>query len=285
MEAQGREPLARTSGLNVIRPFQLLFLLLAVPAAALAQAWLSPQGEGTVGVFYQYTFDRLHSYSDGRTQDRGHTFFDSLLLDTDFSLTDKLAVRASVPYVMATYAGTHPHQTIRGDTGTNVTIDDGAYHGALQDYRFNLRYSVSNGELKVAPFVEGIVPSHSYATFGHAAVGMDLREFRMGVNVGRRLQPILPNAFFQARYTFGFSQEAANVAPKRSYGEFQLGYLVTRKLSLQFAASSIFSHNGILDDYTLFPGNLTQLEWLNHDRIAKVKLIDLGVTAGYSFNR
>lgn len=77
----------------------------------------------------------------------------------------------------------------------------------------------------------------------------------------------------------------ANVAPKRSYAEAQLGYLVTHKLSLQFAVSSIFSHNGILDDYNLFPGNLTQLQWLNHDRISKMKLVDLGATVGYSFNR
>jgi hypothetical protein len=269
----------------VIRLFKLLLLLIALPSGALAQAWLSPQGEGTVGLFYQYSFDRLHSYSDGRTKDRGHTFFDSLLLDTDISLTNNLAVRVSVPYVMGTYIGGAPHQTIRGNSGTNVTIDDGAYHGALQDYRFDVRYSVSRRELKVEPFVEGILPSHSYATFGHAAVGMDLREFRMGLNVGRRLNPILPKAFFQARYAFGFSQEVANVAPKRSYAEMQVGYLLTRKVSLQFAATSIFSHNGIQDDYNLFPGNLTQLEWLNHDRISKMKLIDLGATVGYSFNR
>ena len=285
METQNREPVARTTGLKVIHPFQLLFLLLALPSCTLAQAWLSPQGEGTVGLFYQYSFDRLHSFSDGRTKDRGHTFFDSVLLDTDFSLTRNLAVQVSVPYVMGLYLGGAPHQTIRGNSATSVAIDDGAYHGALQDYRVNVRYSVSRRELKVVPFVEGVLPSHSYATFGHAAVGLDLREFRMGVSVGRRLNPILPKAFMQARYAFGFSQEAANVAPKRSYGEMQLGYLFTRKLSLQFAATSIFSHNGIQDDYNLFPNNLTELQWLNHDRISKMNLIDLSMTVGYSFNR
>jgi hypothetical protein len=34
----------------------------------------SPKGEGTASVLYQYGFDRLHVFADGRTKDRGHTF-------------------------------------------------------------------------------------------------------------------------------------------------------------------------------------------------------------------
>ena len=92
----------------------------------------------------------------------------------------------------------------------------------------------------------------------------------MGVNVGRRLDPILPKAFVQGQYAFGMSPEvAANIAPKRSYGELQLGYLLSRHITLQGSSALIWSHNGLDFDYILFPNNLTDEQYLNHDRIGR----------------
>jgi hypothetical protein len=105
------------------------------------------------------------------------------------------------------------------------------------------------------------------------------------VNLGRRLDPILPKAFVQGRYAFGFSQSVANIAPKRSHAEVQLGYFVTTRLSVQGAAVWTHSHNGNDHDYNLFPDDLTTDQWLNHDRISRAKLLDLGANIGYSLTR
>jgi len=70
-----------------------------------------------------------------------------------------------------------------------------------------------------------------------------------------------------------------------SYAEFQLGYFLTRRLSLQGAAVLAYSHNGNENDYNLFPNNLTDEQWLNHDRISRARLLDLGANIGFSFNR
>src|SRR5437762_890679 len=88
-----------------MRTFKLLWFLISLPVSLLSQAWLSPKGEGTASVLYQYGFDRLHVFSDGRTKDRGHIYLDGVLVDTDFSLTDKLAVRVSLPYISGKYGG------------------------------------------------------------------------------------------------------------------------------------------------------------------------------------
>lgn len=265
--------------------FKLAGCLITLPAVLLSQAWLSPKGEGTVSALYQYGLDRLHVYSDGRTKDRGHTSLQGVLLDADFSLTDKLAVRLSLPYINGKYVGPYGHTRVRGRPDTAVALDNGSFHGSLQDFRFDVRYGLSQRALKVVPFFQTVIPSHRYPTLGHAAVGLNLRELRAGVSVGRRLDPILPQAFVQARYAFGFAQEVANVAPKRSYAELQLGYFLTRRLSLQGAAVWTYSHNGNENDYNLFPNNLTDEQWLNHDRISRAKLLDLGANVGYSFNR
>src|ERR1051326_8712223 len=268
-----------------MRPYKLLCFLISLPGCLLSQAWLSPKGEGIVSAIYQYGFDRLHVFSDGRTKDRGHVFLNSLFLDTDFSFTDKIAVRVSLPYISGKYVGRNGHTTVRGRPETAVALDNGSVHGSLQDFRFDVRYSLNQGPLKVAPFFQATIPSHHYPTLAHAAAGIDLREYRAGVNLGRRLNPILPKAFVQGRYAFGFSQRVANVAPKRSYAEAQLGYFLTHRFSLQGAAVWMHSHNGNDHDYNLFPDNLTDEEWLNHDRISRAKLLDLGLSIGYSFNR
>src|SRR5436190_4971402 len=268
-----------------MRIYKLICCLISLPGSLLSQAWLSPKGEGTASVLYQYGFDRLHVFPDGRTKDRGHIFLDGLLLDTDFSLTDKLAVRLSLPYITGKYLGRNGHTVVRGLPETGVELDNGSYHWSLQDFRFDVRYSLSQGALKVVPFFQATIPSHHYPTLAHAAVGINVREYRGGVNFGRRLDPILPKAFFQGRYAFGLSQEVANIALKRSYAEFQLGYFLTRRLSLQGAVVWTYSHNGSDHDYNLFPDNLTNEEWLNHDRISRAKLLDAGASIGYSFNR
>jgi hypothetical protein len=269
-----------------MRAVKLLALLSAVSIPQFAQAWLSPQGEGTVTTLYQNDIERLHAFGDGRTKDKGHTYLDGIYLDTDFSFTDKLAVRVSLPYIAGMYVGSSPHVLVRGDPSTEVALDNGHYHGGLQDFRFNVRYSLSERALKIVPFFQASIPSHDYPTLGHAAVGTDEQEYRMGVSVGRRLNPILPKAFVQGQYAFGMSPlVAANIAPKRSYGEVQIGYLLSRHITLQGSSVLTWSHNGLDFDYNLFPNNLTEEQYLNHDRISRAKLLDAGGSIAYQLNR
>lgn len=149
-----------------------------------------------------------------------------------------------------------------------------------------MRYALTRRTWRVVPLFQAILPSHDYPSFGHATIGFNEREYRVGVNVGRRLDPILPKAFIQGQYAFGMSPViAANVAPKRSYGELQLGYLLNRHWSVQGSSSLIWSHNGLELDYNLYPNNLTVDQYLNHDRIASGRLLDVAGTVAYQVNR
>jgi hypothetical protein len=269
-----------------MRAVRVLSLLFAISLPVLAQAWLSPKGDGVVTVLYQNDIERLHSFSDGRTKDRGHTSLNGIFINTDLSLTDKLAVSVGMPFIAGKYVGPFPHLLVRGDPNTAVALDDGNYHGGFQDFRFNVRYALSQRDLKIAPFFQATIPSHAYPTFGHAASGFDESEYRVGVSVGRRLNPILPKAFVQGQYAFGMSPVvAANIAPKRSYAELQLGYLLSRRISLQGSSVLTWSHNGIDFDYNLFPNNLTEEQYLNHDRIARGKMLDASGSIAYQANR
>jgi hypothetical protein len=265
--------------------FSLFALSVGVPCCMRAQAWLNPRDQGTVSLLYQYGFDRYHAMSQGEAVDRGHTSLQALMLDVDYSLTDKLAVRLAMPFIEGRYTGPQPHLLVRGQPDTVVALDDGRYHGGLQDFRFDVRYNVSRKKLMVTPFFQASVPSHGYATLGHGAVGTDQREYRTGVNFGRQLDPWLPRAYVQGRYAFGMVQQVANVAPKRSYAEFQFGYVLNRHLSLQVSTVWTHSHNGVRFINGLFPNNLTDEQYLNHDRISRLSLLDVGASASYGITR
>lgn len=236
-------------------------------------------------LLYQYGFGRHHAMSQGEALDLGHMFTQALMLDLDYSLTDRLAVRLALPAIMGKYEGSAPHVFVRNQPQTRVVLDNGLYHGGLQDFRFDVRYNVSQKKLMITPFFQTVIPSRDYPTLGHGAVGTDQREYRIGVSLGRRLNPFLPRAYVQARYAFGFVEKVANIAPKRSYAEFQLGYILSRRLSLQGSAVWTHSHNGIEYINGVFPATLTNEQWVNHDRIGRVGLLDGGITANYAVSQ
>jgi len=266
--------------------FRFLVLAGVFQASLIAQSWLPSQGEGTVSILYQNNIDRLHVFSNGLTKDRGHVYFNAVVLSSDFAVTSRIAVSFSLPYMDGKYSGPYPHDLVRGQPGTLVAVDNGHYHGGFQDFNFTVRYALTpKRSWQITPFSQVTVPSHAYTGFGHAAIGLDEHEYRAGVNVGRRLDPFLPRAFVQGQYALGLTPVvAANIAPKRSYGELQFGYLASRRFTLQVSSVLVFSHNGIDLDYNLFPGNLTDEQYLNHDRISRSRLLDAAGSVAYQAN-
>ncbi len=260
-------------------------LCFSLPCCLFSQAWVNPKGQGSATLLYQYGFDRYHAMSEGEAVDRGHTFLQALMLDVDYSLTDRLAVRFGVPFIQGMYRGSQPHLLVRGQPDTVVAIDDGRYHGGFQDFRFDLRYNVSRKYVMITPFFSTSIPSHDYPTLGHGAVGTNQREYRIGVNMGRQLDPFLPKAYVQGRYAFGMTQETAHIAPKRGYAEFQFGYVLSPRISVQASTVWSHSHNGILFLNSVFPLNLPTEQYLNHDRISRLSLLDVGASASYGITR
>src|SRR5262245_49809204 len=128
--------------------FLLCLALLAVviswiPAAsAYGQAWVPSRGEGTVTLAYQYSTIHDHFLSDGTRLQRGRIYNRSLVLLSDYGLGHSAAVTFSVPYIQAKYSGPYPHDPSILSFPNNVPLlDDGTYHGALQDLGFAVRYN------------------------------------------------------------------------------------------------------------------------------------------------
>ena len=246
---------------------RLLFAVLVIPSALSAQAWLFPKGEGSVSLSYQNLYVADHVYESSDAHDVGHILSHALTLDVDYSLTGDLAVRVAVPYIAARYYGPKPHQ---------LPMDDGAYHSTLQDFTTDVRYNLTKRRVVLTPFFRVVVPSNTYTYFAHSAAGRDQREFHVGTNLGRRLDPLIPKAYIQAQYSYAFVERVLGVAPNRSNVEFQLGYFLNPRLSLLGTGQWMYTHSGVNLDFNLFHAGLLPDQWIHHDQIARSSLFDLG---------
>jgi hypothetical protein len=147
----------------------------------------------------------------------------------------------------------------------------------------DVRYNLSKRPVVLTPFFEAVIPSHSYQYFAHSGVGFGVREYHVGTYFGRRLDPVLSNAYFQARYSYAFVERILGIAPNRSDADFQFGYFLTQRFSLLGLGQWQHTHSGV-EIANVFHGGLPDDQWPHHDQIVKASLLDVGGGAAFSLS-
>src|SRR5207247_2093267 len=135
----------------------------SLAANAWAQAWLAPKGEASFSVGYGNIFMKYH-YFPIDTFDDGHMRSQTVGLNLDYALSDRVSIGIGIPYVAGKYMGTDPHIALDG-----TTIDDGQYHGTFTDLQPVLRWRATTGTLVFTPYVAALIPTHNYRFFAHTA--------------------------------------------------------------------------------------------------------------------
>jgi hypothetical protein len=252
------------------------------PSPLYAQSWLPAARQGSVSVIFQDNSVKQHLLSNGQPVDAGDIDSHNLLMDVTYGVTNNLALGLSLPYVSSRYDGSRPHPA--------SVLDNGSYHGTMQDFRASIRYGLVGGGVAITPFADLIVPSHEYDYYGHAAPGRKLTELQLGVAVGHVLVRGLPNAYFQARYGYGFTEQPLGISHNRSVLDAEFGYFVNPRLRVFGLTASQHTYGG-LPLTTQFPGDLcggsttallTCQNFLHHDQLARANLIDLGAGSQFS---
>jgi hypothetical protein len=126
--------------------------------------------------------------------------------------------------------------------------------------------------LFVTPFVAAVIPTHHYETRGHTAVGRDLRELQVGVNVGRDLEEIIPRTYFQARYSYAFVQNVEQFGLNRSNVDWEFGYYAKPRVSLRFTGAWQYTYSGLRYPLDQAIPDFHEL----HDRAAKSGFVRFG---------
>jgi hypothetical protein len=267
--------------------FALALLSVAFPVAGRAQsAWLPVQGEGSVSFIFQNLnfgghFDETGEKREGAVPSRAYV----ALAEFEYALTDRVALTARLPYIASKFTGDHDEPVtaflreryeqfrVTHPEVSGSSLDTGEYYATFQDFNFTLRYNVTDQGLVITPVIGVTIPSHHYRTIGEAAPGQDRRALHIGINAGRLLDPILPNAYVHGRYTYSFVESLLGIDLDRSAAELDVGYAITPIVSARALVTWSRTHGGIrfsesFDDAFLF---------LAHDRLLASRYWHVGV--------
>lgn len=262
---------------TLVRSTALVALaLLGGAGSALAQAWLPPRGEAALTLGYSRMWATGHHDYTGAFLSPGDMIWNNIGLDVSYGVSDRLAIRVSLPFVISKYDGAFPHPPLAGVTAE----DEGDWHSRFQDVTTELRFRVTPGSLAVTPFVGLVVPTHDYPFYGHGAAGRKLVEGRFGVAAGRLLDPLLPDAYLQVRYTYGVPEKVLGISHNSSSLGVDLGYLLGSSLTLRALAAWQWTHGGwkVPIDWP----SPSSPDFLVHDQVTQTKYFRLGGSVAYS---
>jgi hypothetical protein len=256
--------------------FVVSFIVLpAMPTCA--QAWLPAAGEGSVAVIYQDMSIQRHLLSTGESVDAGDIYSHNLMLDFTYGVTERVALSLALPYVDARYVGSSPHPR-------SLLDQDHRYHGAIQDFRASVRYSLKSGNLALTPFANVIIPSHEYAYYGHVAPGRREAELQLGMSAGHAVTAVVPGLFLQGRYSYGFTQRTLSTYHDRSNVDGEIGYFVTPRFRVLALTTAQYTHGGIPLTLDLFRNPDSPLVH-HHDQLARSRFVDAGAGVQLSVTR
>jgi len=253
------------------------FTLVAVLAAATiasAQAWVPPAGVGSVNVLYQTIDNTSHILADGSRLDGYDSISRGVLFEIDYALTDRFSLSAGLPYISAKYLGPLP-------SFSALPIDEcHCWNRGWQDFGVTARYNLANGAFALTPSVSFGVPSHDYSFFGEAVVGRNLREVRLALAAGHRLDAISPRLAVQGQYSYAFVEKVFDVPNNRSNAAVESAFVISRKLSARAVFSWQRTHGGLLAEEFTTPELFEQF-----DRLVRDHNFHIGAGASYSFSR
>jgi hypothetical protein len=277
---------------HIPAPVSAFAAFFAIASSAIAQAWIPPRGFGSVSLSYQRISNTGHKRSNGFLVEAGQSLNMGLYLEAEYSLTDRLSLAAGLPYVFGKSTTVNPPPPPIPYFPWDQCH---CWQSGWQDVGFTARYNLvhaANGAFSVTPSASVGVPSHNYEFRGESALGRHLKEVRIGVDAGQRLDVISPNLFVEGRYSYAFVERVIDIPNNRSNASVEGTYLLLkRKLAARGLASWQRTHGGLLfgsppPASLQFPGEVNTPErLLEHDRILRDNYFHAGGGLSYSFPR
>jgi hypothetical protein len=191
----------------------------------------------------------------------------------DYGLGGQFALTVSLPFIASKYTG--PPSYFVGPYLTRPgPLDDGSYHGAVQDLRIEARRLWWAGPIAFAPFLGVSFPTHDYETVGEAVPGRHRKDLQLGISAGIGLDRFAPGSYFQVRYAYGAMERVNDFPFTRSNVDVEGGVEAGPVLIRGLVASQIRHEGPSLDQLAA--------DWMNHDRFIAPSYLNLGGGASLS---
>ena len=268
-----------------------IVLFLATADHAKAQAWVLPRGEGALSFIYQRIDNTGHRRTNGFLVPHGRSLDMSLYLEAEYAFTKRFSVTGGLPYVFTKYTDSNPP----APPIPYLPVDQcHCWHSGWQDFGMTARYNLAGGAagaFALTPSVSLGAPSHDYDFRGESVLGRDLREVRIAIDAGRRLDAILRNLSVQGGYSYAFVEKVMGISTNRSNANLEGDYLVKRRLLVRGQVLWQRTHGGLRFGSPppadlVFPGEVNTPELLyQHDRLLRDNYWRTGGGLLYSFPR
>jgi hypothetical protein len=252
-----------------------------------AQAWTPPAGVGSVSLFVQRIDNTGHRLTDGSLVPDGRSLSLAIYAEGRYALTDRFELSAGVPYVFARYVDPDPPPPFF----PFLPVDQcRCWHSSWQDVGVAARYRLINVKdtFVATPSISVGVPSHSYDYRGEAVVGRRLRELRLGIDVGLRLDAISPRLSLGGRYTYAAVERVLGVPNNRSNVGLDAGVQVARSVAVRGSFMWQRTHGGLrvgaplLGEGLVPPGEVNTPDRLyEHDRLLRDNNLRLEAGVAY----
>jgi hypothetical protein len=263
-------------------------LLLGLVTPAQAQPWVPPAGNGSFTFALQRIDHTGHRVTDGTLFANGRSLNVSLYVGIEYALTDRWTFSAALPYVFGKYTDPLPPPPFI----PFLPVDQcRCWHSGLQDVDVTARYNVVNGRFALTPSLSLGVPSHDYAYRGEATVGRHLKELRMAVDAGERLDAISPRLSVDGQYAYAIVERVLDIPNNRSNAAVGASYRITARLSARGFVTWQRTHGGLRlgapPPFDLAPpGEVNTPERLDeHDRLLRDNSLHAGGSLSYQFAR
>ncbi len=238
--------------------------------------------------FYVHTGD---FQSDALTYDGGTTDMHALQLSGFFSLNEKWMVYGSIAYIQkrlvdTTGYGTHnPRLDFYEYTPPDLRfIDDGDYHGGLQDLAVGVQYLALDGPLKISPFISYGTPASDYPIYGSAVIGRGLNELHLGVSL--EFIPYFSDWNFQADISYAISEKVVGVDLNYWLMYVSASYYVTPRFAPRIFLTGRRAPNALSypEDFEPYEEKYDNEYGWRHDQTLKHEFINAGIGFDYNFN-
>lgn len=243
---------------------------------------LAEQRDASLTLEYQYIRTGAFDSSIGDI-DIGNTDAHVYMLSGSYSLTDKVTLFGSLPYIRKRHKGALPHNALidfQNFTPPDLrVVDDGSYHGGLQDLYVGASYRLRDERLKLSPFISYGTPVDDYPFYGHAAIGRNL--WHVPVGVAWSFTPYFDDWYLEGDVAYVFTEKSLGHDVSHWLANLKAGYFVTRKFAPKILVSIKYGTKGLNfpDDFDVT--DLDSEEWYFHDRTIKHNWINAGVGFDY----
>jgi hypothetical protein len=271
---------------KVILTFAFVAVLLPLPKAP-AQAWVPPAGVGSVSAQFQWISNTGHFLTDGSLRKASFSDNASIYVETEYAFTDRFSAAFGVAYVYSRYSSKDTPPPIFPFLPSDQCR---CWSSGWQDFGFTARYNLIGGGRRsyaVTPSISVGVPSNDYPFRGEAVVGKNLKEVRLAVDAGKRLDMISRRLSVQGRYSYTIVEKVLDISTNRSNINLEPGFEVTRKFFVRSLLTWQRVHGGLRlgapNSALLPPGEINTPQLLvQSDRLRRANYFHAGMGASYS---